>query len=301
MKSATSITDMGAGIFCLRAANPGPMTGTGTNTYLLRSSTGAVLIDPGPNLDAHLRAILAALGNLPLSAILMTHAHLDHTALTPRLVTATAAPVFAFGAANAGRSARMQALAAQQTAGSAIIGGSEGVDAAFKPDFLLVDGQTVGFAGLDIGVIHTPGHMGGHLCFAYGNDLFSGDHVMGWSTSLISPPDGDMTDYLASLARLAVRHWVRFLPGHGAPIADPAARLDELIAHRRAREAAILAALRGAPATAHSLTALIYTNTPPALLPAAARNIMAHLIDLEGRNLITTKDAITPTATFSVI
>ena len=296
MRTDSEITELVGGILRLRAANPGPMTGTGTNTYLLMAATGAVVIDPGPDLVAHLDAIITHLGKTPLRAILITHAHLDHTALTPALVAATSARVLAFGGATAGRSAQMKAMADQGMAG-----GGEGADAGFAPDDLLADGQTLDVAGMVISVIHTPGHMGGHLCFGYGDTLFSGDHVMGWSTSLISPPDGDMADYMASLARLSADHWSRFLPGHGNAVSDTAARLAALIAHRRAREAAILAAVRAQPTSATALAALIYTDTAPALLPAAARNILAHLIDLHDRNLISTQDPITPTTAFTAI
>ena len=295
MRDDTEIAEPAAGILRLRAANPGPMTGTGTNTYVLFGSDGALLIDPGPDLAPHFEAIVRALGDLPLHAILISHAHLDHTALTPALVAATGARVMAFGGATAGRSTRMQALAEQ-----GVMGG-EGADPAFAPDDLLVDGQSLDLAGLRLKVIHTPGHMGGHLCFAHADTLFSGDHVMGWSTSLISPPDGDMAAYMSSLTKLTTQHWARFLPGHGEAIADPSARLAALIAHRRAREAAILAALHTAPATPDQLATLLYTDTPTALLPAAARNILAHLIDLHDRNLIAALGPIKPNTAFYAI
>ena len=292
MTIITQIAELKSGIFRLRAPNPGPMTGSGTNTYVLFGPAGAVVIDPGPKSAAHLNAIVTTLDNRPLRAILISHAHLDHTALTPALVAATDAPVLAFGKAAAGRSARMQMLADQG------LTGGEGVDVAFAPDEFLTDEQTISTAGLKIDVIHTPGHMGGHLCFGLGEMLFSGDHVMGWSTSLVSPPDGDMAAYMASLTRLGTGDWALFLPGHGETIADPAARLAQLITHRRAREASILAALRTAPANPDRLAALLYTDAPRSLLPAAARNILAHLIDLHDRNLVITDDAITADATF---
>ena len=295
MRDTTEITELADGILRLRAGNPGPMTGSGTNTYLLFGPGGAVVIDPGPNLAPHLQAMLARLGQQPLKAILITHAHLDHTALTPALVAATGARVMAFGPATAGRSARMQSLADQGVAGG------EGADPGFAPDDLLRDGQTVDAAGLQIKVIHTPGHMGGHLCFGHGDGLFSGDHVMEWSTSLISPPDGDMAAYMASLARLTTGNWARFMPGHGAPVTGPAARLAHLITHRRAREASILAALHKSPATPAGLAPLLYTDTSPDLLPAAARNILAHLIDLQDRNLVAVHGPITANALFHAI
>ncbi|MDZ4310008.1 MAG: MBL fold metallo-hydrolase [Cypionkella sp.] len=284
------------GVWRIRADNPSPMTGTGTNTYVLHGPEGAVVIDPGPALPAHLAAVLAAVQDAPLRAILVTHPHLDHSALVADLKAATGAQVYGFGRATAGRSAVMQRLAA-----GGLQGGGEGVDAGFAPDVLLADGAVLALAGLQIEVIHTPGHMGGHLSFALGEDLFSGDHVMGWASTLISPPDGDMAAYMASLARLSARAWRQFLPGHGERIADPATRLAELTAHRRARETAICAALTAGPARPIELATQLYTDTPPALLPAAARNILAHLIDLHDRNVVTSTEAPGPEAEFKMI
>lgn len=295
MQDTTEITQISTGIVKLRAANPGPMTGSGTNSYLVFGKQSAVLIDPGPNLVSHRTAIMQALGGTPLQAILITHAHLDHSALTPALVVISGAQVMAFGGATSGRSAQMQTLADQG------IAGGEGADLTFAPDVLLIDGQSIDIAGRIIDVIHTPGHMGGHLCFGINDLLFSGDHVMGWSTSLISPPDGDMAAYMASLGKLSLRDWTEFMPGHGDAVTDPAARLAYLIMHRQAREVSIVDALRAAPANPTDLAALIYTDTPAGLLPAAARNIFAHLIDLHDRNLVTTDGPLTANTTFWTI
>lgn len=290
------LTEIAPGVIRLRAANPTPMTGSGTNSYLIAGPEACVLIDPGPDLPAHLDGIMAALAGRRLEAILITHAHLDHTALVPALVAATSAPVMGFGDAAAGRSAVMQALAAQ-----GLTGGGEGVDSRFAPDHRLSHGDRLTLAGHRLEVLHTPGHMGGHLCFALGGSLFTGDHVMGWSTSLVSPPDGDMTAYMASLRLLAKSNWQRMLPGHGEVITEPAARLSDLIRHRLTREAQILAALQAQPGDAATLASRIYTDTPAALLPAAARNILAHLVDLHARKLITTRGDITDRSLFHPI
>ncbi|GLS87161.1 MBL fold hydrolase [Cypionkella aquatica] len=284
------------GVWRLRAGNPSPMTGSGTNSYVLLGPDGAVLIDPGPALPDHLAGLLVVLGNAPLRAVLLSHPHLDHSAGLPALQAATGARSYGFGAADAGRSMPMQRLV-----DAGLTGGGEGVDADFIPDVAVKDGEILQLAGLQIEAIHTPGHMGAHLCFALAETLFSGDHVMGWSSSLISPPDGDMGQYMESLAKLAARDWQHFYPGHGEIIVDPAARLLELTRHRRAREAAILAALAKAPACPDGLAAQLYTDTPPALLGAAARNILAHLIDLHERKLVTTPQTIAPDAFFHLI
>lgn len=257
----------------LRAPNPGAFTGTGTNTYVL-GARSAVVIDPGPDLAPHLAAILDAVGTRDVEAILVTHAHLDHSALAPRLAALTSAPILAFGDAASGITPRMRALATEG------LEGGEGVDSAFSPTRNLADGEVIELAGLSIETIHTPGHMAGHVSLAVDDLLFSGDHVMGWSTSIVSPPEGDMAAYMASLRRLTGRRWSRFLPGHGAAVETPADRLSELIAHRLQREAAILQALRPAPLSAAELAERVYTTTPPALLPAATRNVLAHLIAL---------------------
>lgn len=266
------------GVRLVLAPNPSPLTHRGTNSYILGEGRVAV-IDPGPAIPAHLDALLAALGpGEAVSAILVTHAHLDHSALARPLAEATGAPVYAAGGATEGRSATMQRLAA-----SGLAGGGEGLDLGFAPDRRLVDGEVVAGDGWRLQAIATPGHLPGHLAFAAGDLMFTGDHVMGWATTFVSPPDGDMGAYMASLARLRANPARRFLPGHGPAIDDPAARLDELIAHRRAREAAILARLGPRPQTAAALARDIYTDTPAALMPAAARSVLAHLIDLAER------------------
>ncbi len=267
----------------IRAATPSPLTGAGTNSYLLGS--GAVtIIDPGPDLDSHLTAVLRALQpDEYIAHILLTHAHLDHSALTPRLKAATGAEVLAFGPAHMGRSAAMAALAGHG------LSGGEGADLTFHPDRMITDGEVLSLSGIRMTAWHLPGHMGCHMGFAWGDVLFSGDHVMAWSTSLVSPPDGDMTDYLASLSRLQSRHWTRFHPGHGEAVEDPQARLAALIQHRHSREAAILASLGlQGPADAATLALRVYTDTPAPLLSAAARNVLAHLIDLQQRGKVAT-------------
>ncbi|WJY21171.1 MBL fold metallo-hydrolase [Fontisubflavum oceani] len=277
----------------IMAPNPSPMTEQGTNTYLI-GETDLAVIDPGPMSEAHLHAILAAIGpSQRISTILVTHSHLDHSPLAHPLAAATGAPVLAAGPSNWGRSQAMEALAE-----AGLIGGGEGVDDAFVPDDQIADGDQIEGDGWQIDVIATPGHMANHLSFAWNGALFSGDLVMGWATSLISPPDGDMTAFYASLARLQSREDQIYYPGHGASIFDPQVRCAELIAHRQAREAQILAALETSPADTRRLAQLIYTDTPAALLPAAERNILAHLIDFMERNLVSSRGPLHAEAVF---
>lgn len=288
------ITVLEPGLRLVLAPNPAPMTGRGTNTYLLGQGRVAV-IDPGPALPDHLAAILSALDTgESVSHIFVTHSHLDHSPLARPLADATGAPILAFGDSRAGLSPRMAALAARGLAGG------EGVDAGFAPDIAIADGETVEGQNWALRALHTPGHMGNHLCLDWGGRIFSGDHVMGWASSLVSPPDGDMGAYMASLDRLGRAGATRLYPGHGDPVADPAARIAQLAAHRRDREAQVLAALAQGPADAPALARRIYTDTPAALLPAAARNVLAHLIDLEDRKLVEARGTPGPETKFAL-
>ena len=270
--------EIAAGLRRVVAPNPSAMTAQGTNTYLLGTRDIAV-IDPGPDDPAHLKAIMAALPpRARVSHIFVTHAHLDHSGLAPALSRATGAPVLAFGDATAGRRVRPWVAAGTFSA--------EGLDRAFRPDEVIGDGAVIETGDWRLTALHTPGHLGGHLAFLWGEAAFSSDHAMGWATSLIAPPDGDMADYMASLDRLAALRPARLYPGHGPEVPDAPARLAGLISHRRSREAEILAALAQGPANAASLARAIYRETPATLLPAAARNVLAHLIDLTERNVV---------------
>lgn len=273
------------GIRRVQALNPSPMTGQGTNSYLIGSGAGLLLIDPGPDDPDHLLSLMSALdpGEF-IQAIVVTHAHLDHSGLVAKAKARTSAPVYAFGAATDGRSPQMTALAQ-----AGLTGGGEGVDALFQPDIRLGDQDRLTGDFGELRVWHTPGHMGCHICLQWDDVLFSGDHVMGWSTSLVSPPDGDMAAYVQSLEKLHQRTWALMLPGHGPAIRHTAQRLEELIAHRKMREAQVLESVSNAPGRPSDIAARIYQDTPPALLPAAARNVLAHLIDLQSKSLVATE------------
>jgi glyoxylase-like metal-dependent hydrolase (beta-lactamase superfamily II) len=293
MAGSGSMTDRAPEIRHVLAPNPSAMTAAGTNCWIVGSGRVAV-IDPGPDHAAHLAALLAALRpGEAVSHIFVTHSHLDHSGGAARLSAMTGAPVLAFGPSGAGQSDRMRRLVAD-----GLDNGGEGVDRAFDPDVILRDGDVTAGDTWSLAALHCPGHFGNHLCFLAGGLAFTGDHVMGWSTSLIAPPDGDMTDYLASLDRLSHMGAVVGYSGHGPVIGDLPGRIAELAAHRRLREAGVLAQLAAGPADATAIAAALYTDIPATLMPAAVRNVLAHLIDLQGRNLVACEGKITLTARF---
>lgn len=293
-KSAPEASTLPGRLRRILAPNPSPMTGPGTWTEIVGSGEVAV-IDPGPDLEAHLQAILAALDpGEKVGAILVTHAHADHSALAPALARATGAPLLAYGSATEGRSPVMQRLV-----DSGMKGGGEGLDLGFTPDRRLKDGEVISGPDWQLEALHTPGHLGSHLSFIWEDQLFSGDHVMAWAPSLVSPPDGDMGAYMESLARLAARDWRRMLPAHGDPIENPVARLAELTKHRRAREAQIAEALGPDPLSLDAITALVYHDIDPALFPAARRSALSHLIDLAERMLVEAQPFPGPDALWS--
>jgi glyoxylase-like metal-dependent hydrolase (beta-lactamase superfamily II) len=268
-------------IACVLAPNPGPLTGPGTNTWLV-GTTDLCLIDPGPDDDRHLAALLTAIAGRPLRAIVVTHAHRDHCALAPRLARATGAPVLAFGRFTAG-SPLIRRLAAE---GAFPPLWSQGVDHTFRPDRLIADSAVLIGDSWRLSVLHTPGHLGDHIALDHAGDLFVGDTVLGWSSTVIAPPDGDMGAYLATLSALQSRGPRRLYPGHGAVIADPRSAIADLIVHRRTREAAILAALGHGARTVDAILPRLYPDLSPGLHAAAAMNIIAHLIHLMEQNIV---------------
>lgn len=288
--------EMEPGLRRIIAPNPSPMTYWGTNTFVLGEGD-VTLVDPGPNIPAHAQAILGGLApGERVARILVTHSHLDHSPLARPLADSTGAPVIAFGDAYAGRSQVMRDLVA-----AGMDTGGEGVDADFVPDETLADGARVDIgSGLVVEAIWTPGHYANHLSFAIGDAVLVGDHVMAWSSSLVSPPDGDLTAFMASCERLLSRDDRIHYPAHGPAIDDPKARLQWLLDHRRGREAEILAALADGPANPRALTHQIYTETPAALMGAAERNVFAHLIDLATRGLVTPSPTLAPDALFAL-
>jgi len=277
------------------APNPSPMTYWGTNTYIL-GDQDVVVIDPGPNDESHLAALMRILSGRRVDRILVTHSHLDHSGLAGALSTKTNAPVIAFGDSGAGRSPIMTDLIA-----SGLTTGGEGVDHGFQPDEHLGDGAMISGSWGGIEAIHTPGHMANHLCFRWGDVVFTGDHVMGWASSLISPPDGDLTQFMKSCHRLAEISAKLFLPGHGGTVDDPTDRLRWLIEHRYAREAQILSVLSGSALTISEITDSLYRDLAPGLRRVAQRNVFAHLIDLAQRQKIAAEPRINSDAKYCII
>lgn len=278
----------------LLAPNPSPMTHWGTNTYILGRGHVAV-IDPGPESPAHLAAILQATKGEVITHILVTHAHADHSPLARVLSDKTGAPVSGFGPAEAGRSILMTKLAQSDA-----LEGGEGLDSGFDPDVRIGDGDTITGEDWQLGVLHTPGHFAGHLSFVFGDHIFSGDHVMDWSSTLISPPDGDLGAFMTTCETLKRKRAARLYAGHGGPIDAPEERLEWLINHRLTRENAILQTLSSTPLSLSQITERVYTDVPRQVLPAAARNVFAHLIDLVERNEIMATPTLSTKAQFRI-
>jgi glyoxylase-like metal-dependent hydrolase (beta-lactamase superfamily II) len=261
------------GVRRIVARNPGPFTFKGTGTYVVGEGEVAV-IDPGPDLEEHVAALLAGLAGEQITHILITHTHRDHSPAAKAVKAATGAATYGFGPHAGG------------LRGEA--GAEEGGDWDFVPDVAIKDGDLIAGKGWRFEAVHTPGHTSNHLCFALPDAgiLFSGDHVMGWSTSVIAPPDGDMAAYMASLDKLLARQDRVYWPTHGPAISEPAAHVRAFIAHRREREAGVVHCLKSGLDTVDGIVDRLYVGLNPALRRAAGRSVLAHLIDLIGRDIV---------------
>ncbi|MBB3998802.1 MBL fold metallo-hydrolase [Aureimonas pseudogalii] len=282
-------TEVAPGVRRITAPNAGPMTFQGTNTYLV-GSDAFVVVDPGPADERHLAALLQAIGDRPVEAILVTHTHVDHSALARRLADETGAPLVAEGLHRLSRALLDGEVNPLDAAG----------DWAFRPDLILADGATLTTqAGRFTGVA-TPGHAANHMAFALEDTglVFSGDHVMAWSTSVVAPPDGRMSDFMRSLDRLLERDDRQYLPGHGGPVERPQAFVRALKTHRRMREAAILERVRGGDRTIAQIVRQIYRGTDPKLHGAAALSVLAHLEDLVEKGVVVAETAVSLTAEY---
>lgn len=260
------------------AANPSPFTYTGTQTYLVGTSDLAV-IDPGPDLPEHLDALLAAIAGVPVRAILCTHTHRDHSPASRALAAATGAPIIG-------------------CAPLALDDDGPRSDAAFDrdyaPDRVLADGERVSGTGWTLEAVATPGHTSNHLCFALmeSGALFTGDHIMGWSTSVVAPPDGDMGAYMASLDKLLAREDRVYYPAHGPEVTTPHRLTRGMMGHRKQREGQILRLLDAGTGAIPDMVERMYVGLDSRLTGAAGRSVLAHLIDLRNRGLVAEKAGI---------
>ncbi|MEO5774623.1 MAG: MBL fold metallo-hydrolase [Sphingomicrobium sp.] len=260
------------GVGRLLAPNPSAFTFTGTQTYLVGEQAVAV-IDPGPDLPEHLDALMTAIGGRPVAAIMCTHTHRDHSPAARPLADLNGAPII--GCAP---------LALEDVGPRA----DAAFDGDYRPDRVLADGEGIDVDGRRITAVATPGHTSNHLCFAdeTSGALFTGDHVMGWSTTVVVPPDGDMADYMASLAKLKEREDRIYYPAHGAAIEKPQQLIRGMLGHRMQRERQILKIIAGRPAPIAEIVALAYPALDPRLIIAAGGSVYAHLLDLERRGLV---------------
>lgn len=257
--------------------NPGPFTFKGTVTYVV--GTGRVaIIDPGPDDPRHVAAVLDAVKGETVEAILVTHTHRDHSPATPAIKAATGAPVHAEGPHRAARALNLGETNVLDASG----------DRDFVPDIAVKDGDVVAGTGWTLESVFTPGHTANHMAFALREEqtLFSGDHVMAWSTSIVAPPDGAMGDYMASLDKLRARDETLFWPGHGGPVREPAKFMRALAHHRRLREAAIMKRLGLGDRQIPDIVTAIYEGLDPRLKSAAGLSVFAHLEDLVARGLV---------------
>jgi glyoxylase-like metal-dependent hydrolase (beta-lactamase superfamily II) len=276
------VEEVRPGVRRLLANNPGPFTFKGTVSYIIGTGEVAV-IDPGPLDDAHVAALLAAVRHEIVTHIFVTHTHRDHSPAAAALKAATGAKTYAEGPHRPARELHVGEGKPLDSSG----------DRDFRPDIMLADGEVVAGKGWALEAVATPGHTANHMAFALKdtNVLFSGDHVMAWSTPVVAPPDGAMSDYMASLEKLARRSETLYFPGHGGAVRDAGAFVQHYIRHRRAREAAILARLREGEADIPTLVAAIYVGLDPRLTRAAGLSVLAHLEDLTARGLTGTDGA----------
>lgn len=254
------------------AHNANPFTYTGTGTYIVGHGTVAI-IDPGPEIPEHIEAVLKAVEGETVSHLVITHTHRDHSPAARALKAKLGAPIVG---------------CAQVKGEDGMPAAEEAVDWDYAPDTILAEGDTISGEGWTLEAIETPGHTSTHLCFALPEEkaLFTGDHVMGWSTSVIAPPDGDMAAYMASLKKLLERDDAIYYPTHGAPVENPRPFVRGLINHRRMREGQIMKLLSDEPKTIPQMVEALYVSTPKYLHAAAGRSVLAHLIDLEARGRV---------------
>ena len=274
------VREVAPAVRAIVANNPGPFTFKGTVSYIIGRGKVAIL-DPGPDDDAHIAALLDAVRGETVTGIFVTHTHRDHSPAVPKVKAATGAKVFAQGPHRLARPLH--------------IGETRRLDASadmdFRPDVALADGEAVSGDGWTLEAVTTPGHTANHMAFAFkeADLLFAGDHVMAWSTTIVAPPDGAMSDYMASLRKLARRAEPLYLTGHGAPVREAPRYVQYLIRHRQGREASILHRLAKGAADIPTIVKAVYIGLDPRLTGAAALSVLAHLEDLVARDAVATE------------
>jgi glyoxylase-like metal-dependent hydrolase (beta-lactamase superfamily II) len=267
------------GVRRIMADNPGPFTFKGTISYIIGKGKVAI-VDPGPDDPHHTAALLDAVRNETVTHIFVTHTHRDHSPAVPAIKHATGATVYAEGPHRAARPLHIGEQKRLDHSG----------DMDFRPDVMLKDGEIVSGDGWSIEAVATPGHTANHMAYAFkeNNVLFAGDHVMGWATSIVAPPDGAMSDYMASLAKLAKRGETVYFPGHGPAIKDAGRFVNYYILHRKAREASILHRLGKGATDIPTIVRAIYIGIDPRLTGAAGLSVLAHMEDLVTRGEVAT-------------
>ena len=274
------VQEVALGVRAMVADNPGPFTYKGTISYIVGSGSVAI-IDPGPDDIGHINALLNAVRGETVSHIFVTHTHRDHSPAAAQIKAATGAKVYAQGPHRPARplhTGEVRRLDASN-------------DLEFLPDVALGDGETVTGSGWTLQAVATPGHTANHMAYAFkeADLLFAGDHVMAWSTTIVAPPDGAMSDYMASLQKLARRSEPLYLSGHGAPVRDAPRYVQYLIRHRQAREASILHRLAKSAADIPTIVRAVYIGLDPRLVGAAALSVLAHLEELVARGAVATE------------
>ncbi len=272
-------TEVAPGVRAVVANNPGPFTFRGTVSYIIGQDNVAIL-DPGPDDDAHIAALLDAVRGEDVTHIFVTHTHRDHSPAVSKIKAATGATVYAEGPHRLARPLHVGEIGRLDAS----------ADLDFRPDFALADGSVVTGNGWTIEALTTPGHTANHMAYALkeADLIFSGDHVMAWSTSIVAPPDGAMSDYMTSLEKLARRTEPIYLPGHGGAVRDAPRFVQGYIRHRHGREASILRRLEKDAADIPTLVRAIYIGLDPRLVGAASLSVLAHMEDLVARGLVAT-------------
>ena len=276
----------------ITAPNSSPFTFHGTNSYIVGEQSVAI-IDPGPVIESHIEAIIQAVGDRPVTHIIVTHTHADHSPACEPLKQHFKVPTYAEGIHRTSRDLFLGEMNPLDASG----------DKDFIPDVIVADGEIITGDGWTLEAVTTPGHTANHMAFSLReeNVLFSGDHVMAWSTSIVAPPDGLMSDFMTSLDKLMARDETVFYPGHGGRVESPAKFMRGLKTHRLMREGGIIERLKAGDRTIAEMVAVMYRDVNPKLHGAAGLSVLAHLEDLVGRGVVKTEDAPSITGSYQIV